>query len=133
MGLIDRRGRHKRIAKKLKGSALKPRLVVFRSNKNIYAQLVDDEAKKVITACSTLSQEFSPKDVQASTDKGASGETDKNIKTKNIIAAHVVGKLVAKRALALGIKEICYDRAGYKYHGRVKALADGAREGGLKF
>jgi len=99
----------------MKGTALKPRLVVFRSNKNIYAQLVNDAEQKVITTFSTLSKDF------------------KGPKTGNVEAAKEVGKLLAQKISELGIKEIAFDRAGYKYHGRVKAVADGAREGGLKF
>jgi large subunit ribosomal protein L18 len=144
MSEISRNERHKRITKRLQGTAAKPRLVVFRSNKNIYAQLVNDKDKKVITACSTLSKDYSSQDAQAQKDAqplkdgqlpkdAQSSEKNKLIATKNIKAAYAVGKLVAKRAASLGIKEVCFDRAGYKYHGRVRALAEGAREAGLKF
>jgi large subunit ribosomal protein L18 len=92
-------------------------LVVFRSKKHIYAQLVYDDSGKVTTGCSTLSTEFKTKKIK-SNDKGAAKE---------------VGKLIALKAQKLGIKEVNFDRAGYKYHGRVAALAEGAREGGLKF
>ncbi|MCM8832232.1 MAG: 50S ribosomal protein L18 [Candidatus Omnitrophica bacterium] len=117
MSIILRKKRHLRIRKHLKGTQEKPRLVVFRSNKHIYAQLIDDEKAITITSCSTLSKEFK-----------ALG-----LKSTNKEAAYQVGKLIAKKILDLGIKEVCFDRAGYKYHGRVKALAEGAREGGLKF
>ncbi len=117
MQKIGRERRHKRITKKLKGSKERPRLVVFRSKKHIYAQLVNDAAQKVITGCSTLSKEFK----------------DKKIKSSNREAAKEVGKILSSKALGLGIKTISFDRGGYKYHGRVKSLADGTREGGLKF
>lgn len=117
MHIKGRERRHKRITKKMKGSKTCPRLVVFRSGKHIRVQLVDDGLDKVITGCSTLSKDF----------KG------KNIKPSNKEAAKEVGKLIAQKALKLGFKEACFDRAGYKFHGRVKFLADGAREGGLKF
>jgi large subunit ribosomal protein L18 len=83
----------------------------------MYAQLVNDTLGKVITGCSTLSGEFKKKNIK-SNDKEASKE---------------IGKLIAQKALKLGVKEICFDRGGYQYHGRIKALAEGAREGGLKF
>ncbi len=117
MKLPGREGRHKRVTDKMQGTAAKPRLVVFRSKKHIYAQLINDAENKAITGLSTLSEEFKAK----------------KMKPSNKDAAKEVGKLIAEKALALGIKEICFDRAGYKYHGRVQALSDGAREGGLKF
>src|SRR3989338_7938420 len=109
--------RHKRIKKKIKGSAASPRLVVFRSKKNIYAQVIDDSQHKVITGCSTLSEAFKAK----------------NIKSTNKEAAKEVGKIIAAQALELGVKVVAFDRGGYKYHGRIESLAKGAREGGLKF
>ncbi len=117
MKRIGRKRRHTRITKKIKGSQERPRLVVFRSKKHIYAQIINDAAHKVVSSCSTLSKEFK----------------DKKIKTSNKDAAKEVGKILSSRALALGIKAISFDRGGYKYHGRVKNLADGAKEGGLKF
>ncbi|MCM8787591.1 MAG: 50S ribosomal protein L18 [Candidatus Omnitrophica bacterium] len=117
MSEVLRKKRHLRIRKYLKGTREKPRLVVFRSNKHIYTQLINDKENVTITSCSTLSKEFK----------------SLGIKTTTKDAAYHVGKLIAKKALDLGIKEVCFDRAGYKYHGKVKALADGAREGGLKF
>lgn len=117
MSEILRKKRHLRIRKRLIGTETKPRLVVFRSNKHMYAQVVNDEKNFTITGCSTLSKEFK----------------ELGIKTTNKEAAYQVGKMIAKKCLDLGIKEVCFDRAGYKYHGRVKALAEGAREGGLKF
>jgi large subunit ribosomal protein L18 len=95
----------------------RPRLSVFRSGKNMYAQVIDDTAGKTVAAASTLD-----KDLKASLKTGA----DK-------AAAAAVGKLVAERALAAGIKQVVFDRGSYLYHGRVKTLADAAREGGLDF
>ncbi len=117
MKLPQRERRHERVTKKVQGTSAKPRLVVFRSKKHIYAQLIKDDVNSVVTGCSTLSKEFK----------------DKNIKSTNKEAAKEIGKLIAAKAVALGIKEVCFDRAGYKYHGRVQALSEGAREGGLKF
>ena len=97
--------------------ALRPRLSVFRSSKNIYAQVIDDGAGKTVAAASTLD-----KDVKGAIKTGA----DK-------AAAAAVGKLVAERAIKAGITDVVFDRGGYLYHGRVKALADAAREGGLDF
>jgi large subunit ribosomal protein L18 len=112
-----RKRRHIRVTKTVQGTETKPRLVVFRSKRHMYAQLVNDRTCKVITGSSTLSKEFK----------------EKKIKTNNKEAAKEVGKLIAQKALKLGIKEVCFDRAGYKYHGRVQALSSGAREGGLQF
>ena len=114
MKKLGRLYRHKRIAKKIKGDSERPRLVVFRSSKHIYVQLIDDEVQKVLTDYSTLS-------------KGFLGS-----KTSNKEGAKEVGKGIAAKALALGVKKVSFDRAGYKYHGRVKSLVEGAREGGLK-
>lgn len=104
--------RHKRVRAKIFGTAKLPRLCVFRSSKHIYAQLVDDEKGKIIAA---------------SGDKELKGKKPKQEKAKE------VGKLIAKKSLEKKIEKVLFDRGGYKYHGRVKALADGAREGGLKF
>ncbi|MCF7908808.1 MAG: 50S ribosomal protein L18 [Candidatus Omnitrophica bacterium] len=117
MKKIGRTHRHKRITKKIKGVEDKPRLVVFRSKKHIYAQIINDEQQRVIAGCSTLSKAFK--------DKGA--------KTSDKDAAKEIGKLIAAKALESGVKTVSYDRGGYKYHGRIKSLAQGAREGGLKF
>jgi len=105
---------HLRIKKKVKGAAEKPRLTVFRSNKGIYAQLIDDTSGKVMTS-------------------SASTSLDKNTKITKIEQAKEVGKLIASKAKDLNITNIVFDRSGYLYHGRVKALADGAREAGLNF
>jgi len=108
---------HERIRKRLEGSAARPRLAVFRSNKHIYAQVIDDAKGATLTAASTL-------DADAKKDLKQGG---------NIAAAKAVGKLVAQRAKEKGIETVLFDRGGYLYHGRVKALAEAAREAGLKF
>jgi large subunit ribosomal protein L18 len=111
----ERRQRIKyRVRKIVSGTATKPRLAVFRSNKEIYAQLIDDTTGSTILAVS-------------SRDKAL------NAKGTNIEIATLVGKSIAEKAKSSGIEEVCFDRGGYLYHGRVKSLADGAREGGLKF
>lgn len=110
-----RKKRHLRVRKKLFGTALRPRLNVFRSSKNIYAQLIDDEAGVTVASASTLDKAY----------EGANGGT--------VDAAKKVGELIAKRALEKGYSKVVFDRGGYIYHGRVKALAEGAREGGLDF
>ena len=104
--------------KGLFGSPERPRLVVFRSSKHIYAQLVDDYAGKTLAYAGTSSAE----------DRGPDLKTG-----ANVAAAKVIGKTIAQRAKALGITKVAFDRAGRMYHGRVKALADAAREGGLQF
>jgi large subunit ribosomal protein L18 len=106
--------RHIRIRKKIFGTKERPRLCVFRSSKHIYGQIIDDTENKVLVSASDL--ELNAK--------------EKMTKTKK---AYEVGKLLAEKAKALKIEKVVFDRAGYKYHGRVKALAQGAREGGLKF
>ena len=106
--------RHKRVRAKISGTPEMPRLNVFRSEANIYAQVIDDVAGVTLVSASSL-------------DKAINGYGG------NIAAATAVGKLVAERALAKGIETVVFDRGGYVYHGRVAALADGAREGGLKF
>lgn len=111
----DRRQRLKySIRKKVNGSAARPRLSVFRSNTNIYVQVIDDE--KGITLASASSHEL--------------GEKRWNT---NIETAALVGKKIAEKAIEAGVSAVVFDRNGYLYHGKVKALADGAREGGLKF
>ena len=106
--------RHKRVRAKVFGTPARPRLNVFRSEKNIYAQVIDDVAGHTLVSASSL-------------DKSIDGYGG------NIAAATAVGKLVAERALAKGIDTVVFDRGGYLYHGRVQALAEGAREAGLKF
>ena len=106
--------RHARVRSKVSGTAACPRLDVFRSNSNIYAQLIDDVNGVTLAAASSNEKDF-----------GTSGG--------NKEGAHKVGKLIAERAVSKGITEVVFDRGGYIYHGRVKELAEGAREGGLKF
>ena len=112
---VSREKRHLRIRQTLKGTAAKPRLSVFRSNSQIYAQIIDDATGKTLCSASSLDKEL----------KLANGS--------NVAAATEVGTLVAKRALALKIETVVFDRGGYLFHGRVKALADAARAAGLKF
>ena len=115
---IERRRRiHYRIRKHVSGTAERPRLVVFRSNRQIYAQVINDEAGVTLVAAASNDK------VLAAECKGKSG----------IEAAAIVGKAVAARAIEKGIDEVAFDRGGYLYHGRVQSLADAAREGGLKF
>src|SRR5215470_9333058 len=102
--------RHHRIRRRIYGSTERPRLCVFRSNKHIYAQIVDDSSGRTLVAASSL-------DSEGKTDKGGG----------NIAAAKSVGKVVAKRAIEKGIKNVLFDRGGHIYHGRVKALAEAAR------
>ena len=109
--------RHRRLRRQLIGTSSRPRLAVFRSNNHIYAQVIDDDAQNTICAASTLD-----KDLRTNLD--ASSTCDASV---------AVGELVAKRALAQGIQQVVFDRGGNLYHGRVKALADAAREAGLQF
>lgn len=110
--------RKKRIRKKVFGTALRPRLCVYRSLKHIYAQIIDDERGVTLVAASTLSPELK-------------GQIE-SISGK-VAAAKLVGQLIGKKALEKGINKVVFDRNGYLYHGRVQALADGAREAGLDF
>ena len=106
--------RHKRVRAHISGTAERPRLVVVRSAKHIYAQVIDDQVGKTLAAAATNEKDF-----------GAYGG--------NVEAAKKLGGMIAERALKAGIENVVFDRGGYLYHGRVKALAEGAREGGLKF
>ncbi len=110
--------RKKRIRKKVEGTPFRPRLCVYRSLKHIYAQIIDDERGVTLVAASTLSPEFKTQG------DPVAGKTD---------AAKRVGMLVGKKALDKGIEKVVFDRNGYLYHGRVRALAEGAREAGLNF
>lgn len=111
---MERARRHARVRTKISGTAERPRLCVYRSNTNLYVQVIDDVAGNTLVSASTL---------------------DKEVKTKyaNKEAAKEVGALIAKRALEKNIKDVVFDRGGYIYHGVVKELAEAAREGGLKF
>ncbi len=106
--------RHKRVRAKISGTAARPRLCVYRSNANISAQIIDDVAGKTLVSASTYGNGF----------EGIGS---------NKAAAREVGKMIAEKATAIGITEVVFDRGGYVYHGRVSELAEGAREGGLKF
>ncbi len=108
---------HLRIRRKVAGTEIRPRLCVFRSLSHIYAQVVEDPSGKTLVAASTLDKEV---------------QSDRK-KAGNIAAAKAVGKAIAQRAKAKGIESVVFDRGGYLYHGRVKALAEAARESGLKF
>lgn len=111
----ERKKRHRRIRNKIFGTEERPRLNVFRSNKNIYVQLIDDLNGVTLASASTLDKEL-------------------NVETAgNKEAAEQVGKLIAERAIDKGYKSVVFDRGGYRFHGRVKALADSAREAGLEF
>lgn len=114
---VSRIRRHERIRKKLAGTPERPRISVFKSARHIYAQLIDDATGNTVAAASTLDNEVGCK-------SGNGG---------NISAAKMVGVLLAKRATEKGLKLAVFDRGGYPYHGRIKALADSAREGGLEF
>lgn len=108
---------HVRVRKKIRGSGDRPRLNVFRSASHIYAQVIDDDQGRTLASASTVDKEI----------------REQNRNGGNLAAARVVGSRIAERATRLGIKRVVYDRGGYLFHGRVKALADAAREGGLEF
>lgn len=114
---IKRIRRHKRVRKSIFGTAARPRLCVTKGIRNIYAQIINDEKQKTLVACSTFSAEL----------------RDKVAKGGNTEAAGLVGELIAQKAKIAGIKKVIFDRSGYLYHGRVKALAEGARKAGLEF
>ena len=114
---LVREKKHRRMRNHLSGTAERPRLAVFRSNNHMYAQIIDDTVGKTLVSASTLD-----KDVKAECEK-----------TNNVEAAAVVGKVVAKKALEKGITTVVYDRGGFVYEGKVKALAEAAREAGLEF
>lgn len=114
---IARQRRHIRVRKKVEGSSTRPRLAVFRSLNHIYAQIIDDTQKHTLTSASTLDPEFK---------KEANGKN-------KVGEAELIGALIAKRAKSAGINQVVFDRGGFKYQGRVKALADAARREGLVF
>ncbi|MFD1428206.1 large subunit ribosomal protein L18 [Kroppenstedtia sanguinis] len=113
----NRKRRHVRVRRKVVGTPDRPRLNVFRSSNNIYAQVIDDAQGNTLVSASTQDAEVKSKGIHGG----------------NVEAARKVGELVAKRASEKGIDQVIFDRGGYLYHGRIKALAEGAREGGLKF
>ena len=112
-----RENKHRRLRHHLNGTATTPRLAVFRSNKHMYAQIIDDTVGKTLVSASTLQ-----KDVKAELEK-----------TNNVEAAAYLGTVIAKKALEKGITTVVFDRGGFIYHGKIKALADAAREAGLNF
>ena len=112
---VGRRRRHLRVRKKVRGTAARPRLAVFRSNRHIYAQVIDDVAGLTVASASTM---------EAAIRDGATGTVD---------AARAVGERVADRAKTAGVDTVVFDRGGFKYHGRVAAVADGARSAGREF
>lgn len=113
--LTGRERRHFRVRKKIIGTATCPRLSVFRSSRHIYAQLIDDTAGRTLAAASTLDKTFKSK------------------KGSGVDVAKEVGKVIGDRATKAGVQQVVFDRSGYRYHGRVAAIAEGARESGLKF
>ena len=114
---LHRKRVHNRVRMKVSGTTERPRLCVYRSLGHIYAQVIDDRTGKTLVSASSVD-----------------GETKKDLKSGgNIAAAKVIGKSIAERAKAAGVDKVVFDRGGYKYHGRVKALADAAREAGLQF
>ena len=112
---VARKRRHFRVRKKVRGNAARPRLAVFRSNKHIYAQVIDDVAGRTVASASTM---------EKSGAKGGAGTVE---------AAKAVGERLGERAKSAGIDTVVFDRGGFKYHGRVAAVADGARSAGLEF
>jgi large subunit ribosomal protein L18 len=111
-----RRKRHERIRLQVEGTAVRPRLAVFRSLNHIYAQVIDDASGKTLAAASSVEKEL----------RGSKG-------TSKTDEAKVIGRLVAERAKSAGVERVVFDRAGFRYHGRIKSLADAAREAGLEF
>jgi large subunit ribosomal protein L18 len=114
---VARAKRVRRIRKKISGTSERPRLRVFKSNKHIYAQIINDATGQTLAEASTLSKEIQ-------------GDPDKKTKSETAVS---VGKLIAERAIEKGIKKVVFDRNGFLYHGRIKAISDGAREAGLDF
>jgi large subunit ribosomal protein L18 len=132
MRIVGRERRRLRIRRKISGTPEKPRLSVFRSAKHIYAQVVDDAAGKTVAHASTLSREVRG-EVMAVTSPATPREDREPGRMSKLDAAKKVGQAIAKLLLAKGINKVVFDRNGYLYHGRVRALADAARSAGLKF
>lgn len=114
---LAHQSKHRRLRNRFSGTSQRPRLAVYRSNNHMYAQIIDDTVGNTLVSASTL-------------DKEVKAELEK---TNNVDAAQAVGTVVAKRAIEKGIEEVVFDRGGFVYHGKVKALAEAAREAGLKF
>lgn len=117
---LKRSYRHKRIRKKLSGTAVSPRVSVFKSSKHIYAQVIDDQAQNTVCSASTLTPEIRK-------------QIEDSKEMTNLDEANLVGKFIGDKLSDKKIKEIKFDRSGYPYHGRIKSLADGIREKGIKF
>mgnify|MGYP001104335812 CR=1 FL=1 len=113
----SRKRRHRRVRAKINGTASRPRLNIYRSLSNIYAQVIDDDSGQTLVSASTI-------------DRDVAGQVSGKSKVE---AARIVGKIVGERAKSAGIESVVFDRGGYRYHGRVAALAEGAREAGLEF
>ncbi len=114
--VLARKRRHRRVRKHISGTALRPRMNIFRSNRNIFVQVIDDVAGRTLVSCSTIDRELAPKLVDKS----------------KVEAARLVGQMAAERAQEAGITRVVFDRGGFKYTGRVAAVAEGAREAGLE-
>ena len=128
----SRQKRHRAIRKRIAGSPERPRLAVFRSTRHIYAQVIDDLSRKTLLSVSDQAPAGEAKAVKGGAAKSSETKSG-DAKGKKKDRAKQVGAAVAKKCLEKGIDKVVFDRAGYKYHGRVSALADGAREAGLKF
>lgn len=111
----NRKRRHRRVRRKVQGTSSSPRICVFKSSKHIYVQMIDDESNKILMTCSSISKEFK----------------EKGLKGNNSEGAVFLGELAGKKALTKGIKKGVFDRAGYLYHGRVKAVAEGLKKSGI--
>ncbi len=123
-----RRGRHRRVRQKMHGSAVKPRLAVYRSLNHIYAQIIDDDAGRTLVYASSLKLQFSPE-----AETGGGNKKKGKAESIKMRRSREVGRAVAQAALAKGIKKVAFDRGGFLYHGRVAALAEAARKNGLEF
>ena len=121
--IIKRIARKKRVRSKVSGSQNRPRVSVYRSNKHIYAQVIDDDKGKTVVSASDLELKSAKKTIEGKS-------STSSVKTNQ---AQSVGEILAKKALMKKVNKVVFDRSGYKYHGRVKALAEGARKGGLQF
>ncbi|MDE0700116.1 MAG: 50S ribosomal protein L18 [Acidimicrobiaceae bacterium] len=126
----DRRRRHYRIRKTLRGTAQRPRLAVYRSNRHISAQIIDDSVGNTLASAASTEQELRPKTAGSAKSKKTASSAGAN---SNIETAGKVGAALAERAKAAGVESVVFDRGGFRYHGQVAALADAAREGGLEF
>ena len=124
LNLIKRTKRKKSVRIKVKGDALRPRLTVYRSNKNIYAQIINDEAGRTLVSASSIAKAAGESKIKSKTEKGLTNKTAQ---------AYEVGLTLAQKAMKKQIAQVRFDRGASKYHGRVKAFAQGAREGGLNF